>query len=189
MSASELRARVSRLGRKTLGMKVTNDSHINAGDERTALLDHGRPFRNLASGSGRGGDSTQSWPRRVFGTVWDVLRNSYMNLLLVFVPLGIASGVVGWPPMATFVLNFLGIVPLAALLSFATEELAATLGPSIGGLVNASFGNAIELIVSIIALSKDKFRLVQASILGSVLVNILLVSVSAEAVGMSLMRS
>lgn len=78
--------------------------------------------------------------------------------------------------MATFCLNFLAIIPLAALLSFATEELAATVGPSVGGLLNATFGNAIELIVSVIALMKDEFRLVQASILGSVLVNILLVS-------------
>ncbi|KAF2167097.1 hypothetical protein M409DRAFT_66166 [Zasmidium cellare ATCC 36951] len=108
-------------------------------------------------------------------TVWKVISSSYVNILLVFVPLGIAAGVVDWPAMAIFVLNFLGIIPLAALLSFATEELAHTVGPAIGGLLNATFGNAIELIVSIIALNKGEYRLVQASILGSVLVNILLV--------------
>ena len=72
-----------------------------------------------------------------------------MNLLLVFVPLGIIAGNVGWPPEAVFVMNFLAIVPLAALLSFATEELSAKLGQTLGGLLNATFGNAVELIVSI----------------------------------------
>jgi calcium/proton exchanger cax len=55
----------------------------------------------------------------------------------------------GWNPTATFVLNFLAIIPLASLLSFATEELAATLGETLGGLLNATFGNAVELIVRI----------------------------------------
>ncbi|MGR5679626.1 hypothetical protein ACTZFK_26000, partial [Escherichia coli] len=48
-----------------------------------------------------------------------------------------------------FILNFFAIVPLASLLSFATEELAATLGQALGGLMNATFGNAVELIVSL----------------------------------------
>ena len=74
-----------------------------------------------------------------------------------------------------FVLNFLAIVPLAGLLAFATEELAAKLGQTIGGLLNATFGNAVELIVSIIALRQGQIRIVQASMLGSILSNILLV--------------
>jgi len=105
-----------------------------------------------------------------------VLKSSYINILLIFVPVGIIAGALDLPPGAIFVLNFLAIVPLAALLSFATEELSEAVGPHIGGLLNATFGNAVELIVSIIALQKNQFRLVQASILGSVLVNILLVN-------------
>jgi Ca2+:H+ antiporter len=77
--------------------------------------------------------------------------------------------------MATFTLNFLAIIPLASLLSFATEQLAATMGQTLGGLVNATFGNAVELIVSIIALKDNEIRVVQASMLGSILSNILLV--------------
>ena len=78
---------------------------------------------------------------------WATISSNYVNVLLVFVPLGIASGLVGWNPTVTFILNFLAIIPLASLLSFATEELAATVGETLGGLLNATFGNAVELIV------------------------------------------
>jgi Ca2+:H+ antiporter len=76
-----------------------------------------------------------------------ILGSNYVNVLLVFVPLGIVAGAVGWPDTAIFVLNFMAIIPLAALLSFATEELSLKVGETIGGLMNATFGNAVELIV------------------------------------------
>jgi len=91
------------------------------------------------------------------------------------VPLGIIAGALGWNPTAVFILNFLAIIPLASLLAFATEELAVPLGQTIGGLLNATFGNAVELIVSIVALRNNEIRIVQASMLGSILSNILLV--------------
>lgn len=75
-------------------------------------------------------------------------RVDYVNFLLVIVPLGIIAGECGWSPTAVFVLNFLAIIPLAAVLSFATEEIAMRLGETMGGLLNATFGNAVELIVS-----------------------------------------
>jgi Ca2+:H+ antiporter len=74
-----------------------------------------------------------------------------------------------------FSLNFLAIIPLAAVLSFATEEIASRLGETLGGLVNATFGNAVELIVSIVALRAGEIEVVQASMLGSILSNLLLV--------------
>jgi Ca2+:H+ antiporter len=83
-----------------------------------------------------------------------VLASNYVNVLLVFVPLGIASGALHWGPIAVFTLNFLAIIPLASLLSFATEELSAELGQTIGGLCNASFGNAVELIVRRLAVCR-----------------------------------
>jgi Ca2+:H+ antiporter len=76
------------------------------------------------------------------------LASNYVNVLLVFVPLGIVAGALGWNPTVVFILNFIAIIPLAALLSFATEELSAKLGQTLGGLMNATFGNAVELIVS-----------------------------------------
>lgn len=75
----------------------------------------------------------------------------YVNVLLFFVPLGIIAGVSEWSPTLVFTLNFLAIVPLAAILSFATEEISSKLGETLGGLLNATFGNAVELIVSIIS--------------------------------------
>ncbi|CAG8718204.1 10249_t:CDS:2, partial [Scutellospora calospora] len=74
-----------------------------------------------------------------------------------------------------FVINFFAIIPSAHLLGFATEELAESVGQTLGGLLNATFGNAVELIIAIVALFHGQIRVVQASMLGSVLSNILLV--------------
>ncbi|KEF57761.1 calcium/proton exchanger [Exophiala aquamarina CBS 119918] len=115
------------------------------------------------------------YPFLVLHTTWEVLKTNYVNVLLVFVPIGIIAGVLDWNPVAQFTLNFVAIVPLASLLAFATEELAVPLGQTLGGLLNATFGNAVELIVSIIALRANEIRIVQASMLGSILSNILLV--------------
>lgn len=104
-----------------------------------------------------------------------ILYSSYVNILLVFVPLGIIAHALHWGPVAVFSLNFLGIIPLAALLSFATEEISVHVGETVGGLLNATFGNAVELIVAIVALFRGEIRIVQASMLGSILSNILLV--------------
>lgn len=86
-------------------------------------------------------------PMEVLYITWAVLASNYVNVLLVFVPAGIILGALDMDPTAVFVVNFLAIVPLAALLSFATEELSVKLGQTIGGLMNATFGNAVELIV------------------------------------------
>lgn len=75
------------------------------------------------------------------------LLSNYVNILLVFVPLGIGAGIAKWDPTVVFILNFFAIVPLAAVLSFATEEISMKLGQTMGGLLNATFGNAVELIV------------------------------------------
>ena len=93
----------------------------------------------------------------------------------MFVPLGIVAGHQEWSAPWVFTLNFFAIIPLAAVLSFATEEIASRLGETLGGLVNATFGNAVELIVSIVALNAGEIEVVQASMLGSILSNLLLV--------------
>jgi Ca2+:H+ antiporter len=126
----------------------------------------------------------------VIDAVFTILLSNYVNVLLVFLPLGIISGALGWPPAVVFVMNFLAIMPLAALLSFGTEELSKKVGQTIGGLLNASFGNATELIVSIVALKEGQIKLVQASMLGSILSNLLLVSsLVAADVGLGMLFS
>src|SRR5256714_13341489 len=82
-----------------------------------------------------------------------------------------------WEPTATFVLAALGVIPLAQLMGQSTEQLAERTGPTLGGLLNATFGNAAELIIAIIALTKGEkyFDTVKATITGSIIGNLLLV--------------
>lgn len=88
-------------------------------------------------------------PARAVQATKVTLYSNYVNVLLVFVPLGIVAGSMGWNPTVVFILNFFAIVPLAAVLSYATEEISMKLGQTMGGLLNATFGNAVELIVSV----------------------------------------
>ncbi|KFA80422.1 hypothetical protein S40288_07045 [Stachybotrys chartarum IBT 40288] len=99
----------------------------------------------------------------------------YVNFLLIAVPIGLVAGGFHWNATAVFTLNFLAIIHLAADLSYATEEISAKLGQTMGGLLNATFGNAVELIVSVVALKDGQIEVVQSSMLGSVLSNLLLV--------------
>jgi Ca2+:H+ antiporter len=101
--------------------------------------------------------------------------NSWINILLIMSPVGIAVYYAHVNPIAVFVINFIAIIPLAAMLSYATEEIALRVGEVLGGLLNASFGNAVELIVSIIALTQGQILIVQTSLIGSMLSNLLLV--------------
>jgi Ca2+:H+ antiporter len=100
---------------------------------------------------------------------------SKLYILLIFVPLAIAAELLHASPVAVFVLSALGVIPLAGLIGEATEELAAHTGPRLGGLLNATLGNAAELIIAIFAIRAGLLDLVKASIAGSVLGNILLV--------------
>lgn len=70
-----------------------------------------------------------------------------LNLLLVFAPLGFLASAYHWAPVAVFALNFLAIIPLSALISDASDTLSERWGGLAGGLVNASLGNTVELIV------------------------------------------
>ncbi|KAJ4986312.1 calcium/proton exchanger [Stagonosporopsis vannaccii] len=104
-----------------------------------------------------------------------VLFGAWINVLLVFVPVGFAVFYAGLKPVPVFIINFIAIIPLAAMLSNATEELAIRVGETMGGLLNATFGNAVELIVSIQALVKNEITIVKTSLIGSMLSNLLLV--------------
>jgi hypothetical protein len=86
-------------------------------------------------------------PNSILHVIWATISSNVINWLLIFVPLGIVAGAIGSNPALVFVLNFMAIIPLAAVMSFATEELSAKLGSTLGGLVNATFGNAVEMIV------------------------------------------
>ena len=96
--------------------------------------------------------------------------------LLIFVPVAlVADFVLHVDPTLIFILAALGIIPLANFIGTATEELAIHTGPQIGGLMNATLGNAAELIITIFALREGLLELVRASIAGSIIGNLLLV--------------
>lgn len=73
--------------------------------------------------------------------------SSFVNVLLVFVPVGIAAHFTDMSAGIVFAMNAIAIIPLAGLLSFATESVAKRLGDTIGALMNVTFGNAVELII------------------------------------------
>jgi Ca2+:H+ antiporter len=95
--------------------------------------------------------------------------------LLVFVPLAIGAALAGVSPVVLFFLSALAIVPLARFIGRSTEDLATRTSPVLGGLLSASFGNAPELIIGILALRAGLVDLVKASITGSIIGNLLLV--------------
>ena len=95
--------------------------------------------------------------------------------MLVFIPITIIGHFLNLSPSILFFLSALAIVPLAKYIGEATEELATYTGPAVGGLLNATFGNATELIISIFALQAGLIEVVKASITGSIIGNLLLV--------------
>ncbi|KAK7442222.1 hypothetical protein VKT23_016193 [Stygiomarasmius scandens] len=110
-------------------------------------------------------------------------RYTPLNICLVFIPVSWALHFTHQSPTLIFVFSALGIIPLAALLGFGTEQIALRTSSSVGGLLNASLGNVVELIIAGIALKQCELDLVQSSLLGGLLSNLLLVLGMAFLVG------
>ncbi|KAK3944921.1 Calcium/proton exchanger [Diplogelasinospora grovesii] len=164
----------------------TTDTSDQAVRRRTANLDK----ESKSTGNGARDDNGKTkkekaklikhvYPKEPFTVRNQIQRtifNSWINVLIIAAPLGIALNFVpSVNKIAIFVINFIAIIPLAAMLSFATEEIALRTGETLGGLLNATFGNAVELIVAIIALAHKEVVIVQTSLIGSILSNLLLV--------------
>ncbi len=109
--------------------------------------------------------------------------NRWLALLLLVAPAAVLAEMLHAPPLATFVLASLGLVPLAGFIGLATEVLAERLGHGIGGLLNATFGNAAEIIIGLTALAAGLPEVVRASLAGSIIGNALLVLGTAMLVG------
>jgi Ca2+:H+ antiporter len=103
--------------------------------------------------------------------------------LLIFVPLAPLAAGLDWGPPVVFACACLAIIPLARLMGEATERLAARLGAGVGGLLNATFGNAAELIIALVALQRGLYDVVKASLTGSIIGNVLLVLGAAFVAG------
>ncbi|XP_048233344.1 vacuolar cation/proton exchanger 5 isoform X2 [Ricinus communis] len=134
---------------------------------------HIAEYGSVSGGFPPGG--SKRWRNGVYRSIKTVVFSNKLNLLMPFGPLAIlvhiSSGHNGW----VFFLSLLGITPLAERLGYATEQLAFYTGATVGGLLNATFGNATELIIAIYALRSRMIRVVQLSLLGSILSNMLLV--------------
>ncbi|KAF9014027.1 Sodium/calcium exchanger protein-domain-containing protein [Cyathus striatus] len=145
----------------------------SASNGANGSLEHDRPPQSLSQrivGFVRA-DGQPSW----LASYKFFFFGSYLNALLIFVPLSVFAHHLNWDAALRFSFSFLAIIPLAKLLGEATEQMSAKLGQTLAGLLNASFGNAVEIIVGIAALMQDEIRIVQTSMLGSILSNILLV--------------
>lgn len=111
------------------------------------------------------------------------IRQKPISLLLITLPLAILAEIMHWGPVWVFALSALSVVPLAAYIGEGTEALASYTNPRIGGLLNATLGNAAELIITIAAIRAGLLELVKASITGSILGNLLLVMGLSMVVG------
>src|SRR6267378_6894078 len=97
-----------------------------------------------------------------------------INWLLVFIPVSLVAEVTH-QALLTFITAALAIIPLAGLIGRATDQLAMCVGPQLGGLLNATFGNLTELIVAVLLIAAGQFEVVKASLIGSIVGNLLLV--------------
>ncbi|KAH7132384.1 Sodium/calcium exchanger protein-domain-containing protein [Dendryphion nanum] len=99
----------------------------------------------------------------------------WSNFLLLFVPIGILAPQLGFGDSAVFILNCIAIVPLADVLCRATDDISSFLGETTGALLNVTMGNATEVVIFVHALLQRQYMIVRTSLLGSIIVNILLV--------------
>ncbi|MEM6837230.1 MAG: calcium/proton exchanger [Cyanobacteria bacterium P01_C01_bin.120] len=104
-----------------------------------------------------------------------LIKNLIFYGLLIFVPISLAAYWFGWGDLTVFITAALAIIPLAGWMGTSTEKIAVVLGPSWGGLLNATFGNATELIIALIALNEGLISVVKSSVVGSIISNLLLV--------------
>ncbi|XP_077222951.1 cation exchanger 4 [Tasmannia lanceolata] len=143
---------------------------------------HGRTAHNMSSSSLRKkSDLTlvskvrYSLPRQVLANLQEVLLNTKLSILFPAIPLAIIANYCKFGSPWLFALSLLGLTPLAERVSFLTEQIAYYTGPTVGGLLNATCGNATELIIGLFALAQGKIEVVKCSLLGSIISNLLLV--------------
>ncbi|KAE9398985.1 calcium/proton exchanger [Gymnopus androsaceus JB14] len=150
--------------------------------ERTSLLPNG-DRRNFSESDGSFLHRTSALFKAegqpsYYDSIKFFILGSWINILLIFIPLSIIAHNLNLDAALRFSFSFLAIVPLASLLGTATDQMSIKLGQTLAGLLNASFGNAVEIIVGIAALMQGscyQLVIVQNSLLGSILSNILLV--------------
>eukprot|EP00904_Undaria_pinnatifida_P000133 jgi/Undpi1/1011/HiC_scaffold_10.g04475.m1 len=174
-AASKFIAKASRNRRSREAQRLTNEwssksySSVNLDIADDESQDEHGPPRTYSSGT-----LVEEAPGE-FMKIRSMLTDKKMNLMLVFVPAGFVVNYCRFSDTTIFVVNFLAMMPLASLLGDFTEEVSAHTNQTLGGLIQATLGNAVEIVVAIQALYANQIRVVQASLLGSVFSNMLLV--------------
>ncbi|KAI3788667.1 hypothetical protein L2E82_01440 [Cichorium intybus] len=143
---------------------------------------HSRNAHNLSSSSLRIKSDIplisrvpSSFLRNFLGNLQEVILGTKLSVLFLAVPLAVAAHYFRFSRAWIFLLSLLGLIPLAERVSFLTEQISFYTGATVGGLLNATCGNATELIIAIFALIQNKIDVVKYSLLGSILSNLLLV--------------
>lgn len=143
---------------------------------------HGRTAHNMSSSSLRKKSDLSlvnrvrvGFLRSFLANLQEVLLGTNLSVLFLAIPFAIVARYCHFGNPWVFALSLLGITPLAERVSFLTEQIAFYTGPTVGGLLNATCGNATEMIIAILALTNHKVSVVKYSLLGSILSNLLLV--------------
>ncbi|KAL0777443.1 hypothetical protein CaCOL14_006961 [Colletotrichum acutatum] len=138
----------------------------SAGSEASLISRDLSPFENTTLLKPAESPQVKKAIRKKMFSLW-------LNCLLIFVPIGVWAFWSDKAPLVIFITNAIAVVPLSSLLTGATEMIASDAGDTVGALLNITMGNLVELILFIIALKHNQIQVVQASILGSMLVNLL----------------
>lgn len=133
--------------------------------------------------NGEAGEATAPRQSDLVGLANILLGQPVLSLMLLFIPVGYAAHYQNWDPPFIFGFNFLAVVPLAWLIGKSTEDVAAACGQTLGGLLNATFGNTVEMLICVAGIMNDEIAVVQCTLLGSILSNLLLVLGTAFLVG------
>jgi len=164
-------AGVSQPSKKSLSMRPTSSLGLqNMSTMRSVGIDYTEDWRQSPPSSREKG----FWAQQC-NALTEIFTDKLNMTAFIFVPLGQYCAYAEYSSGIIFVTNFLAIVPLASILGQSTEALANHTGQLIGGLLNATFGNAVEMIMCVQAVKLGLIRVVQGNLLGSILSNLLLV--------------
>jgi Ca2+:H+ antiporter len=125
-----------------------------------------------AVGNGHDAEEAKPEPGGIVGVLAD---KPFLTFLLIFIPIGFWAAKTEQPDMVIFATNFMAVIPLAWLIGKATEDLAAVTGDVLGGLLNATFGNVVEMLLCVAGVRSGQLIVTQCTLIGSILSNLLLV--------------
>ena len=171
--ARKERSRRRLIDAESVGKELAQSNFPAGPDESTSLLNEIFPVNG--NGDNNGSNENDQRKENLWEFIHDMILGKTVSVLLIAMPFAFLAHCLEWGPQWVFWLNFLTMIPLASILGDFTEEVAAQTNQTLGGLINATFGNAVEVVVAIQALLANEIRVVQASMIGSIFSNLLLV--------------